>query len=566
MVNPTTEKASAFHNEPVSEEAGIGTAASGPDRLVVGVLIGVGAAAAGALVALVARTGRHRRAAAVRASAGVPRRRGDRRAGPAGPPRPAAAARRGHGAPRRVRGDRLGGRRLEPVGLGAVVVRRRRRRGSTSPASCSWRCLSRPIPTGRLRLARPAACSRESAPPSPSSRCWPRRCCTPGSGWRSTPRSTRSPLRRRCRLGDAGLSLVGVVPGLVVVGVVVLFRRARSVHRRRAARAAVGDARRRRAGPDAASRRRRRTASSRTPSGARCSSASSAPFRSCCSAGLVRYRLLDVDLYVVRTLGRGVLVVLVVLRRVRRSPRSPSAARLRRGRRRPDRARGADRRAAAAAARTLADRWLTGGRVARRGRCSTSSSAALRGPGDDLAERICRMVAEGLDVAWCRVVVHGEVRGRRRTAVTRCRRRRPLRVGTRTSARSSAAPGAAAGARPELARLESLATPAALALRERELTRELAERVDELTASRARLVQVEQPVRRSGGAGPARRRAAAARRTARAAGVIRACLGGRPVDGRRGARDRARAGRAVPARPARRSSPACTRRCSATRG
>lgn len=207
--------------------------------------------------------------------------------------------------------------------------------------------------------------------------------------------------------------------------------------------------------------------------------------------GLVRYRLLQVDLYLVRTVGRAA-VVLVVL-----SAYAGATALL-----------GQAGFVAAAVGLTvlaaltggavlrrvesLADRWLTGGRVARRGLLD-AFVAALPGPADDLAERICRMVTEGLDVAWTRVVVHGEVRagtaGIAAVAV-------PLRVGTADVGALECGPRRGGWGRTELARLESLATPAALALHERELTRELAERVDELTASRARLVQVEQSVRR----------------------------------------------------------------------
>jgi signal transduction histidine kinase len=291
-------------------------------------------------------------------------------------------------------------------------------------------------------------------------------------------------------LADAGPSLVGAMPALVVAGVVVLVVRARRFTGDE--RGALGWASL--AGGVLA------LMLAATPLAAVVlpdtvwtvafvTVVSAVPF--VLLGGLVRFRLLQVDLYLVRTVGRGA-VALVVL-----AAYAGATALL-----------GEAGFVAAAVGLTvlaaltggavlrrvesLADRWLTGGRVARRGLLD-AFVAALPGASDDLAERIRRMLTEGLDIAWTRVVVHGEVRaggsGVAEVVV-------PLRVGTTDVGALECGPRRGGWGRSELARLESLATPAALALHERELTRELAERVEELTASRARLVQVEQSVRR----------------------------------------------------------------------
>ena len=213
-------------------------------------------------------------------------------------------------------------------------------------------------------------------------------------------------------------------------------------------------------------------------------------------AGLVRYRLLAVDLYVVRSAARGVVVVGVLAVYAALSlwsARGPGV--------------GAALTVTVLAALTgqsvvrrlehVADRWFNGGRVAQGtlARELDRAVASLDIDTDLLPERLCSLVAEGLDVSWVRLrdgdlVLAGPVEGPpaeviveldtggHRVGVLECG---PRRGGWRRTHR--AALGRAAG-------------PVALALRQRRLTQELAARVAELAASRGRLIQAEESARR----------------------------------------------------------------------
>jgi signal transduction histidine kinase len=119
---------------------------------------------------------------------------------------------------------------------------------------------------------------------------------------------------------------------------------------------------------------------------------------------------------------------------------------------------------------------------------------ALREPGDALAERICRSVASALDVTWVRLVVDGRIEavvGTPGQAVVSV----SLQAGGADEGVLECGPRRGGWSAAEVGQLDAIATPAALALREAALTRELTARVAELTASRSRLVQVEQQVR-----------------------------------------------------------------------
>ena len=292
-------------------------------------------------------------------------------------------------------------------------------------------------------------------------------------------------------LADVGLSFVGAVPALVVVGVVILVVRARRFTGDE--RGALGWASLA-GGVMALMLAATPLAAAVLPdvvwAVAFVTIVSAVPF--VLLGGLVRYRLLQVDLYLVRTLGRGVVALVVLAAYAGATALLGEAGFV-------TAAVVLTVLAALTGGRLLrrveaqADRWLAGGRVARRGLLDLLVAALPVADGTELADRICRMVTEGLDVAWTRVVVHGEVSsggdGVAEVVV-------PLLVGTTDVGALECGPRRGGWGRSELARLESLAVPVALALHERELTRELAERVDELTASRARLVQVEQAVRR----------------------------------------------------------------------
>lgn len=296
------------------------------------------------------------------------------------------------------------------------------------------------------------------------------------------------------RLATDGPSLVGATPALAAVGLVVLLVRARSLPE--ADRAALGWAKvaggvlvlMLAATPAAA-----RVLPPLAWDAAFVAVVSLVPFL--LLAGLVRYRLLQVDLYLVRTLARGAVVVLVL------SLYAVAEAVL-------------DGRGAALAAvvltvaaaltgvplvrllQRLADRWVAGGRVASRTVLDELTSAIALADRDGLGRRICRSVATGLDVAWVRLVVRGtelatagSVSGAPEVVV-------PLRSGTADVGVLECGPRRGGWSRVEVAELRTIATPVALALRDAELTSELTERVSELTASRARLAEAEQTVRR----------------------------------------------------------------------
>jgi signal transduction histidine kinase len=212
-------------------------------------------------------------------------------------------------------------------------------------------------------------------------------------------------------------------------------------------------------------------------------------------AGLVRYRLLQVELYLVRTLAHGAVVVLVL------SLYAVAEAVL-------------DRRDAAVAAvvltvaaaltgvplvrllQRLADRWVAGGRVASRTVLGELTSVIAVADRDGLGRRICRSVADGLDVAWVRLVVRGAGLATAGTPSGAPEVAVPLRSGPVAVGVLECGPRRGGWNRAELAELQSIATPVALALRDVELTSELTERVQELTASRTRLAEAEQTVRR----------------------------------------------------------------------
>lgn len=303
------------------------------------------------------------------------------------------------------------------------------------------------------------------------------------------------PVPAAVRLGS-GPSLVGLVPALVAVGLVVLLvRRAGSM-----------------SGPDRDALPWATLAGSvlvlllaATPIAARVlpPAAWSAVFIGVVGAvpfvllgGLVRYRLLQVEVYVVRTLARGAVIVLVL-------GAYALAEALFRG-----------RNAALAAVvltvvaaltgmplvrrlQTLADRWLTGGRVGSRAVLGDLAAALAVPDRAGLADRICRSVATGLEVAWVRLVVDGvPCAAAGDDAGSAPELTVALRTGGAEIGRLECGPRRGSWGRAERAELETIATPVALALRDAELTSALTERVSELTASRARLAEAEGTVRR----------------------------------------------------------------------
>lgn len=213
--------------------------------------------------------------------------------------------------------------------------------------------------------------------------------------------------------------------------------------------------------------------------------------------GLVRHRLLDVDVLVVRTVARGTMVVLVL------SLYATAAWML-----------GSSRSAGAVAsvaltllaaltgrsvlrrAEALADRWFTGGRV-RRGMLLGELAAVLTASGPEaLPGRVCATLREGLDASWVRLVLDAEVVAQSGDTGAGPGVRVPLLAAGQEVGVLECGPRRGGWGRAELARLDQVGPQLALVLRDRELSRQLAMRVDELSSSRARLVRAEETVRR----------------------------------------------------------------------
>ena len=199
-------------------------------------------------------------------------------------------------------------------------------------------------------------------------------------------------------------------------------------------------------------------------------------------AGLVRFRLMDVDLYVARTLARGAVVVLVLLLYAFVA----------------DRAGDAEGVAAAAlvvlaaltgmplvrALERIVDRWLSGGRV--RGhellrRLSDELIAPTRG---DQARRTAETVRASMDASWVRLTVEGldVMAGSPVEAATDVVV--PLLAGEAEVGRLECGPRHGGWGSAEIAEVALLGRHAGLALHNSELTDRLARQVVELEASR----------------------------------------------------------------------------------
>jgi signal transduction histidine kinase len=211
-------------------------------------------------------------------------------------------------------------------------------------------------------------------------------------------------------------------------------------------------------------------------------------------AGLVRYRLMDVDVYVTRTLASGAAVVIALAAYAVVAGLS------------------ADNRGATAALvvvaaltgvplvrglSTLADRWFSGGRVRGQAllRHLAESLADSSATPEELARRTARTVADSLDVSWVRVVGDGvdTVSGRPSTDPALVV---PLLAGSQPVGRLECGPRHGGWSPSEVTELELLAHQAALALHNASLSGRLAGQVEELQASRTRLVRAELDVRR----------------------------------------------------------------------
>lgn len=298
---------------------------------------------------------------------------------------------------------------------------------------------------------------------------------------------------------DLGFSLFPVVPALVVAGAALLVRRGRhatGVERRRLSWA-VGAG-----GLVALLLLASPAATALLPddvwSVLFVAGASTVPF--VLLGGLVRYRLMDVDVYVARSLAQGAVVVIVVsvyaLAATWAEGREPLAALV-----------------VVVAAVTggplrsrlegLADRFLTGGRV-RSQALMRSLVDALESTGpSQAAQRTADTLATGLDVSWVEVTLDSGVRARsERWPGARSQGDRspavvvPLLGADETIGTLTCGPRHGGWSETEVEQVRVLGRHAALALHSAELAAAMALQVEQLQASRTRLVHAEQSVRR----------------------------------------------------------------------
>lgn len=210
-------------------------------------------------------------------------------------------------------------------------------------------------------------------------------------------------------------------------------------------------------------------------------------------AGLARYRLMEVDLYVGRTLAQGAVVVLVVSVYAAAASwvglAGPAAvlvvvlAALTGG-------------ALRTRLETLVDRWLTGGRIRGQALVRHLAETLESVPPGQAAQRTVATIASGLDVSWVRMVLDGGVVAQvgEPTGPAACAV--PLTGAGETIGALECGPRHGGWSEPEVAQVRLLARHSALAVHGDALTRELATQVEALRSSRRRLVHAEQSVRR----------------------------------------------------------------------
>jgi signal transduction histidine kinase len=209
-------------------------------------------------------------------------------------------------------------------------------------------------------------------------------------------------------------------------------------------------------------------------------------------AGLVRYHLLEVDLYVVRTMSRGLVLVLVLLAYAALAVSGRDAGFV------------GPVLVTVLAALTgvpllrrledLADRWATGGRVARARVEDHLGLVLATEVADAMPERLVVSLGEGLDAAWVRLtagdrMLAGPAGPDPAVSVD-------LRVAGKSIGRLDCGPRRGGWGAPEAALLDRLAGPVAAAVHGVELTHQLADRVEELSAARSRLIEAEESARR----------------------------------------------------------------------
>lgn len=210
-------------------------------------------------------------------------------------------------------------------------------------------------------------------------------------------------------------------------------------------------------------------------------------------AGLVRYRLMDVDVYVTRTLASGVVVAVVLAAYAVLAGAS------------------ADNRSATAALVVVAaltgipllrlvsrgvDRWFSGGRVRGQALLRQLAESLSSSTRDEIASRTTRAIAEGLDVSWVRLVCGDVVTTAGSPTTQEPALVVPLLAGHHPVGRLECGPRHGGWSPAEANEVQMLGRHAALALHNADLTTRLAAQVEELQASRLRIVRAELDVRR----------------------------------------------------------------------
>lgn len=298
-------------------------------------------------------------------------------------------------------------------------------------------------------------------------------------------------------LTDTPVDLFFAVPLLVIVGIVFLLARVRREG---------GDQRRRLAGPVGVAVLLGLMILG-TPAGTRVLGAnvwpvlfvvvvSLLPFA--LLAGLLRYRILEVELYVGRTIAYTAVFVLVL-------SLYAGAAELVGSSRYGDILPAGIAVVAALTGtpvrrgvQSLVDRWLTGGRIRGQALVRRLAESLETADRDVLARRAAETVAEGFDVSWVRIVVKNEVlahvgppsaEGKPHFVVT-------LIAAGEEIGMLECGPRYGGWTDDDIELVRLLARHAALALQSADLAAQLAVRVDEVTASRRRLVRAEEEVRR----------------------------------------------------------------------
>lgn len=210
-------------------------------------------------------------------------------------------------------------------------------------------------------------------------------------------------------------------------------------------------------------------------------------------AGLVRYRLMDVDVYVTRTLARGAaatiaLVAYALVALVSADSRAATAALV------------------VVAALTgvplvnalsrLTDRWLSGGRVRGQALLRQLAESLTDSSREDIATRTTTTVATSLDVSWVRITCADlDVWSGPPTSAPPVVSL-PLVAGEQAVGRLDLGPRHGGWSPAEVGEVELLGRHAALALHNVDLGSRLAAQVEELRASRRRIVRGELEVRR----------------------------------------------------------------------